>query len=766
MNVAMMTWYHFRNYGTALQAAALSEKLRDLGCEPHMIRYIPGTYFPVLQEYSLKAIGKRALKKALRRKYSHGHKEYLTPGKKQRFAEFLESNLQFTEECRTTADLERLNGQFQAFICGSDQIWSPLCFNPKYFLDFVKDPAKKIAYAPSLGVGKVEDRYIKSEIARLLCDIDHLSVREETGRRFIEKCTGRNCTVALDPTLLLPAGEWIERFSLHEAKPDDPYLLVYMLGNDPEHWKAAQQTAEHLGLSMRIIPVFSQDAKRKDCIKEPIGPKEFAELILNAEYICTDSYHGLAFSILFHRPFTAFPRFQKSDPKNQNARVFHLLSVTSLQDRLANQQAPLEIADTFPSFVKADEAISKMRELSVRYLSDALRAAGETKTEPRHVMKYNSLCCGCGACVNECSVNAISIELNGNGFLTAKVDEGKCIGCEKCIHVCPFCTPTESRQGAEATLYSFKSARQDVLLRSSSGGAAFELSRILLRENYTIAGCRFNTDRQIAEHILIRNEEELSQLQGSKYIQSHFSDALKDLCACKGPIAVFGTPCQIAAVRRVMSNRNDVLYFDLVCHGVPTAHLFKRYRDHISRTTGMDTKQASMCFRYKPKGWRQITLYANDGTHEYCCDQNSDLFFRMFEVGNCYNEACYECRWRLDSEADIRLADYWGPRFAEDSTGVSMLVCYTDAGSALVKRLASQAGEVKSQPIEDLLKYQQIRNHPKPYFYDAIIQDLKNEATDFPTLVDRYTAPYNSSALSFSVRLKKIGAMVLYEKKR
>lgn len=759
MKLAITTWYHYRNYGTALQAAALTAVLRKMGHEPQMVRYKPLGYMRSLPDYSINALTKRL------KRNRHGEQpgeHFHSSEKDVLFDAFLNEELRFTGLCSTKADLEQLNDTFDAFICGSDQIWSPLVFNPRYFLDFVRDPQKKIAYAPSIGVKEIEDVYVRAEMKKLLSSFGSLSVREKDGSRLIRELSGKDARVVLDPTLLLTSEEWAEKMQPCSPISGKPYLAVYMLGNDPAHWDAVKKTAEHLSLELRIIPVFREDLNRPGCIQSPLGPREFLELIAGASYVCTDSFHGMIFATLFHRPFTAFARFRKNDARNQNSRVENLLNLLGMEARMLCRDNWQTICESAVDFASVEQSLSALRAESMEYLTGALTGAQQVKPEKLPVMQRNSLCVGCSACTVACPVGAIRIQQDADGFWKAEVDNGKCIHCGKCTGVCPCCTAVQSKPAQDAVLFSFKSSDPDVLLRSTSGGAANALATHLLQKGYCIVGCMYDQQSQQARHVLIRNQEDLPLLQGSKYIQSNFADVTREMRDCSAPMAVFGTPCQIAGARRMLGSRDDVVYVDLVCHGVPSAHLFRKYREHIAQVSGIDTDHMQMSFRYKPSGWREIHLHATDGKKEYSADKHSDPFFRMFEVGNCYNESCYECRWRVDSEADIRLGDYWGPRFSGDTTGVNMAVCFTARGSELMKQLASAGyGTVQEQNVDDYLTYQQSLNLPKPVFYDTLLARLRDSGNPLTDIVERYAVPLENRNMSRKEHIQYILKMML-----
>ena len=167
MKLAVMTWYHYRNYGTALQAAAMQAVLRDMGHDPQLIQYRPCGYFRTLPDYSIPEFRRRIHNK-LTRTSEPELRRFKSELRDRAFDAFLEKNIKFTEPCRTLSDLELLNDKFDVFISGSDQVWSPLAYDPHYYLNFVRDNAKKIAYASSMGAKEIRDRYIKADISRLL----------------------------------------------------------------------------------------------------------------------------------------------------------------------------------------------------------------------------------------------------------------------------------------------------------------------------------------------------------------------------------------------------------------------------------------------------------------------------------------------------------------------------------------------------------------------------------------------------------------------
>lgn len=119
---------------------------------------------------------------------------------------------------KTYSELNDLNMEYDAFVCGSDQIWSPLCYDSKYFLDFVENTDKMIAYAPSIGSTKIDDSIIREKMFQHISRFKHLAVREQQGAELIKKLTGHDAKVVLDPTLLMDAAEWDEFASVNAVR--------------------------------------------------------------------------------------------------------------------------------------------------------------------------------------------------------------------------------------------------------------------------------------------------------------------------------------------------------------------------------------------------------------------------------------------------------------------------------------------------------------------------------------------------------------------
>lgn len=741
MNVGLFTWFHYHNYGTALQVTALSHMIRQMGCLVDVIDYQPNGERRFLLSDDVISYYANRIKGAVGGRLN---KNYKSETRERLFIDFYQTHLSFSKPCITFSDFRELNDLYGAFVCGSDQIWAPFCFDERYFLDFVEDTKRMVAYAPSVGLDSIKDRDIEKQIQRLAGRFEWISTREYSGSKLISHLTGKTVETVLDPTLLLSKSEW-KIMASAKFSETEPYLLAYFLRSNKHYWKKTYELAAKLHLKVKIIPVFCNDFDRKGCIKTPIGPAEFLELMEGASFVCTDSFHGMAFAINFNKEFTVFERFRKGEDNNQNSRVYHLLAITKLQTRLYQKGCSLDSFLENIDYQSVNHILFKWRKKSLDFLSSALESI-KNHIEHTEMKKYISVedgfCCGCGACASICPVHAVSIRMK-DGFLCANVDKELCISCGKCREVCPLYGEREGKLIKNGKLFSYKDNSMQVLKVSSSGGIAHRIAALYLKKGYSAAGCMFDKSRQRARHILVspKETEKLALLQGSKYIQSDFTDISLALAKGNGKMVIFGTPCQIAAAKKVAGQQEDIIYVDLICHGVPSQLLYQKYQQYLQDIYGMDKNCLEVFFRYKQRGWRERYIYSRDLQESHCKHQSKDPFFLMFESMECYSKPCYECRWRDFSAADIRIGDYWGPKFKNDMDGVSMVICMNKKGEDILRELSGYAS-ISVQDICDYFGYQQSENSPIPVFYERLLMKLANPSVAIENIIKEFVKPF------------------------
>ena len=305
-----------------------------------------------------------------------------------------------------------------------------------------------------------------------------------------------------------------------------------------------------------------------------------------------------------------------------------------------------------------------------------------------------TFCSGCSACVSVCTKKAISLQLNKAGFYEAVLNETLCINCGKCQKVCSRYQDTQGVSLYAAEHLAMQSNECDIVKTCSSGGLAYELALQAAESNEVVIGCIYNCENQKAEHIRIKNKEDLELLKGSKYVQSNNADAFR--AAVEQAIqdretrfTVFGTPCQIAGFARTAEHlgfRERTLLVEIFCHGVPSYHVWDMQLEEIKKKLGGNPTDVQ--FRYKKDDWHSYCIKAErDGKVWYGTREKAE-FWHVFFENVLLNDACIVCKERREmSMADIRLGDYWGHRFEKHSDGVSAIFAMTERGKEAVQGL-------------------------------------------------------------------------------
>ena len=365
MNIALMSWHSYYNYGTFLQAAALSYYLKKTGHKVDLIKYDPEQHVIRQSVNNTESLIEK-LKKRIQ--WQLGNYNQVEQFNGDKFDEFAKINFSVTINCNEAEKLKELNNLYDAFICGSDQIWSPVDFDPNFYLDFVEDKRRTIAYAPSFGISSIDNIDMQKTMGALVKQIRFLSVREVQGAEIIKELTGDEAKVVVDPTILLNEEDWVEFLELRNN--EDKYLLIYYLGNNSESWKIAKKIAVRQKLPIKIIPVYPQDKKRDGCINRSIGPREFVDLIKNASYVCTDSYHAVLFSILYQTNFACVKRFSDRNKLSQNSRLYSLLEKLELEDRLID--SGMKLPGEILNYDIVHDKLSEWRKQSSEFILTAL----------------------------------------------------------------------------------------------------------------------------------------------------------------------------------------------------------------------------------------------------------------------------------------------------------------------------------------------------------------------------------------------------------
>ncbi len=303
------------------------------------------------------------------------------------------------------------------------------------------------------------------------------------------------------------------------------------------------------------------------------------------------------------------------------------------------------------------------------------------------------LCCGCGACSQVCPAGCITMSLDKEGFLYPIIAKDKCIDCGLCESVCPMLGSVEKERPWSSIYAAY--ANDDALRMDSSSGGIFPLlAKSVLDKGGVVFGAAFDSNLDV-HNVMISTEAQLKELQGSKYLQSNTEETFilvwQQLDAGI-PVLFSGTGCQIAGLKRFLrKDYEQLLTADVVCHGVPSNKVWRRYLREQEALN--DSAAKNVHFRDKSKGWKAYSVIVEfENGKKYEKPFKEDPYMRLFLRDICLRPSCYDCRFKTPfSLADITLGDFWGiqkylPEM-DDDKGCSIVVVHTPRGEDALDRI-------------------------------------------------------------------------------
>ncbi len=299
-----------------------------------------------------------------------------------------------------------------------------------------------------------------------------------------------------------------------------------------------------------------------------------------------------------------------------------------------------------------------------------------------------SKCCGCTACANVCTHEAITMEPDTFGFLYPKVDVSKCVECGLCDKVCAFNDNYDKSLNLPAPdVYGARHKDMDEVMKSRSGAAFVAISDYILEKGGVVYGVGYKEHFRVA-HKRATTKEERDEFRGSKYVQSDltgiFRQVKEDLQS--GLTVLFsGTGCQCAGLNAYIGKklRNNLILIDIVCHGVPGPYMWRDYIEYLERK--YNDIIIDVDFRDKKRfGWKahkETVVLKNGGGGHFC-----QLFTMVFYQHIALRPSCSKCHFcNTTRPSDITLADFWDrghhfPEVNKDNKGESLLLINTEKG--------------------------------------------------------------------------------------
>jgi len=301
-------------------------------------------------------------------------------------------------------------------------------------------------------------------------------------------------------------------------------------------------------------------------------------------------------------------------------------------------------------------------------------------------------CAICGACINVCPVDAISLDKVHLDFRYPQINEDICIHCNQCEKACPILGNKGNPDDGYPVAFAAKSENDPMRMRSSSGGAFYELADQMLRDGGYVCGAVFDDEFHV-KHILSNAKEDILRMMGSKYAQSDMGYCyreVKDVLEKGCKVLFSGCPCQVAGLRTFLGKEyTNLLLVELICHGIPSDHMLQTYIGMQERKYG--ARLTRMEFRNKKKGWHNSSVRMEFGHHRtYSKPITADAYMNGFLGSVTLKPTCYQCHFRnFTAGSDIILGDFWGAEVElpeDDNKGISAILVNSGKGMDIIDR--------------------------------------------------------------------------------
>lgn len=593
---------------------------------------------------------------------------------------------------------EMADAKYSDVIVGSDQLWLPVNVVSDYYtLNWVSDNINKISYATSFGISKIPDKYT-DEYKKFLSRINYLSVREESGKKICDEY-GISSKVVCDPTILLTKEEW-EQEAVQERIIPDKYILCYFLGSNIEHRKFAEKLKEKTGYKIVSLNHADEYVKYSDTFADitpyDIGPREWINLIKNAEYVCTDSFHGTVFSLLFNKTFFDFRRYSESNKMSTNSRIDSLLDLAGVdKNRILTGNEDVDTVIKYKiNYNKVNKNIDKIRQESKKWLLSSITYKAEETKDKFVKIEEKDLCCGCTACYSICPKNAIKMVRDNEGFLYPEVDREKCVNCGMCKKVCPILNKAKLNE-FKPKAYLFQNSNEEIRKDSTSGGIFTAIGEFVIKNNGIVYGATFD-DNFAVNHIGVESVDKLSKFRKSKYVQSNQNNCFKEIKQYldNGKLVCYsGTPCQVGGLRAYLrKDYENLILVDIMCHSVPSPLVFEKYKRYILKKMNAN-KILNINFRDKSKyGYKYSMMMVETDNGTYSQGIDTDPYLRAFFSDVSVRTSCYNCHFKtMKRVSDLTIWDCFNineiDKSFDDDKGTTRVLVQSEKGEKLLENL-------------------------------------------------------------------------------
>lgn len=754
MKIGIITLNSAHNFGASLQLYALQRTLEKLDFEVKVINYRYKKIDNIYNPYKRSKKGKLDYKFHLSKIKLHILDKYKIR-KYENYEKFFKKYFNLTKAYETFKDLtnEDWNKKwgFDAYICGSDQIWNSHItrgLQPAYFLDFLpnsyeKDSKfKKISYAASLGTDKI-NKFDIPVFRQYLHDFDNISIREKSSVQSLKECTEKDIEVTVDPTLLLEKSDYDKVRNPIPNLKNREFIFVYVIDYNKELYKIAESISQEKNLPIVFSSPYLKPKKEfKNQISEvwDAGPGEFLELIAKAKYVVTNSYHGNIFSIIYKKKFISAPHHITS------TRVLELTNQLNLDNVVyMNFNKFSSIDDIEIDYDEVEKKITELKTHSIDFLKKAIENNEKNKeTEEEKIKtkdnffineKNKFTCYGCFACKETCPNSSITMLEDGEGFLYPKIDENNCINCNSCKKICIYQKKEliENIEEEYPHTYAAYSKNKDIRKQSSSGGIFLHLAQKTLDSGGYVVGVGYDKDMN-AKYMIENSLEEIKKFSGSKYLRADINNIFKktkDLLDNGEKVLFTGVPCILAGFKAYLKlndnigrsniNKNinkdideknkyneNLKLVEILCHSNPSPKVFKKYVEYLENK--FNTKIIDFKFKNKLKGWNSpsVEIIFENGKKIVESGKYNN-YNRGFQISLMARPSCYSCEFIKEKRVgDITIGDFWGiEKFNKawnDNIGVSLIMTNNKKGELILNEVKNSLNIESKELNEAFLK--------------------------------------------------------------
>ena len=368
MKIYTATLYR-NNYGSALQAVALQQKIKELGGDAVIIGIRAKQERLGLKD-KLVLFFRPEKHYGIIRKIRRGVQRKIYSEKARKINEFVFQNatVKKFEDC--AAEIEANGG---VLLAGSDQVWSTLNhpINGFYLFDYIGNPnIKRVSYAASIGTSEIDVDHIEY-YKKVLKPFDVVSLREKAAYEILSKhLENRIVRQDVDPTLLFNGEHW-ESFA-RDRLYDKPYVFIYMLRPSSEVIQIARELARQKQLDIIYMGLYVNHYHGIKTIDDA-GVEEFLSYIKHADIVVTNSFHGTVFSLLFEKKFVSVKI------ESTSSRVESLLNLTDMQDHLISGVKECGVAFQEYDTNAVGFKLEALRMRSIDYLNSIIKRSLEAE---------------------------------------------------------------------------------------------------------------------------------------------------------------------------------------------------------------------------------------------------------------------------------------------------------------------------------------------------------------------------------------------------